>query len=164
MAHMREYTAEKVLTVKECLILLRQNGPKMTKKSAYGDEMIEVDSGFIWYVVENKKGHRFEFGGRSLKSGSMEVKVYIPDYDENGKPHKTKWNDMCDHSYSVTFEEESGLTDVDYPSAYSGGIKKFKDLKSFISFIDNRDWPTKKIGLKTRTYVEEVICHEVENF
>jgi len=140
-----EYQKEKVLTPKQAFELIKQN----------------EDSSFIWMVVENKHGNRFEIGGRNR--GELHVKAYIPKYDEGGKVMKNHVNDMASTTYSIEYQEPN-YGAIEYGHAFDRSIK-FKDGKDFVNYVNKRDFVNNPIILDwVHLYDEPVYGHKVNNF
>lgn len=55
---------------------------------------------FKWFVVENRKGSKFELGGTNL-DGNLQLKAYIPDRNTNGEIVIYPLNDFIQSSHSI---------------------------------------------------------------
>jgi hypothetical protein len=159
-----EYRKETVLSVQEGLDLIKQNIPyKKTVQNGWDKKEILIDPGFKWYVVQNKAGRRFDFGGQIIQprqhchKGGMELGVYIPKYDGANNAIKYLLNDMCDFNYSIRFSEYDNFTEIESFGKYSERVtskKLFESLDKFIEYIDNKDWATDEILFEEEDYYE----------
>lgn len=140
-----EYQKEKVLTLNKAFKLIKQN----------------EGSSFIWMVVENKHGNRFEIGGRN--KSELHVKVYIPNYTEGGEVIKLSVNDRASMNYSIEFQEPN-YGAIEFGSAFDRTIE-FKDGNDFVNYVNKRNFVNNPIILDwVHLYNEPVYGHKVNNF
>ena len=96
-------------TIKQCLVDILRN-----KNNAYQ-----------WYAVKGKNGCLFEIGGRNRES--LEIKLYIPKYNENGEPVSLA-NEYVDSHYSI---EENGIFFPSLNCPHKIDVLKMAKLKDF---------------------------------
>ena len=167
MAHKREYIQSNTPTVNNAVSMIKSNYPtaKLIESRRGETETVFPTVSYRWYVVKNKKGHLIEVGGRANVDGLIEIKAYIPRYNKSGFPIFYPLNDFVDHDYSIEFNEEHLDCMIEYPTQNVCNIKKFKTLKQFISFIDNKEWPTDKILVDQRVaYTETIYENYISKF
>jgi hypothetical protein len=99
--------------------------------------------GFIWFMVENRKGSKFELGGSS--EGRLQLKAYIPDRTPEGEIICYP-NDFIKSSNSIGTECNIHLND---------GLNMSEE--QFLKTIRNFDHKTHRFEKVEEEYVERNI-------
>lgn len=163
MSHKSKFEDDNVISIKEAIKLIKENRPKAKVIDGFSGKVTTYPVvSFIHLEVKNKKGIKFTLSGRASESDYLHLQASIPKYNEDG--------DMIFHDsgfstvdYSISFHEYSGTSDVEFSHNFDRGKVLFKDVKKYISFIENRDWINKKIIMesKTRQVTYEEVYYEI---
>jgi putative transposon-encoded protein len=161
MAHKNKYLKEKVFTVEEGFQLIKHNIPEKKIVNRRGiDTKVLVPKEYIWNIVENKKGIRFELGGHVTKHNTLEVKAYIPEFKNS--EIVVHPNEYIRHSYAIRFHEGYNNIEtysyLEFPEDNVDLKDRFKTVDEFIKFINEKDW------IKNPVQIEHGERYVVETF
>jgi hypothetical protein len=124
-------------------------------KSAVNKIKSNNQIGYIWIAVKTAAGCYLEMGGRNFdEEMGLELKIYVPEY-ENGLPKEYKLNGSTCQDYAVICYDNGSIIHIEYSHTRETIKNKFKSIKQFVKWADNKDFINQPIRIEY--YTKEVL-------